>query len=119
MAIVKWRMPDEILERLDEYIDGVRYKSRAHLAACIFLDWLDDQEEDDDEDDAERGSIQADEDDVDDAEAADDDDLEADDDEYDDDLEDDDETPSAALVEHAEEVEALADETEDLEESSE
>ena len=35
------RLPQEILDRLDDKVDGVRYRSRAHLIATAVYDWLD------------------------------------------------------------------------------
>jgi Arc/MetJ-type ribon-helix-helix transcriptional regulator len=104
--VVKWRLPSEVVDRLREHVDGVRYKSVAHLAACIMLDWLEDEEDDE---------LEEEDDELDDEPEA---SIADDDDEADDDEADDDDDAAAAMAEHAEEVAELAEVTEDLSEDA-
>ena len=39
------RIPDEIIEGIDEYVDHIHYRSRAHLITAVLSDWLEDQAE--------------------------------------------------------------------------
>jgi Arc/MetJ-type ribon-helix-helix transcriptional regulator len=34
------RIPNSIIERLDLYVDEIRYRSRAHLITVILMEWL-------------------------------------------------------------------------------
>jgi len=34
------RFPDRVMKALDQYVDGVRYRSKAQLITVILSDWL-------------------------------------------------------------------------------
>ena len=47
------RIPDELIARLDEHVDRIHFRSRAHLITVIISEWLDEQDEEDDYEDDE------------------------------------------------------------------
>jgi len=38
-------IPDIIVEELDKFVDGIRFRSRAHLATIILADWITSQKQ--------------------------------------------------------------------------
>lgn len=41
---ISLRIPDDIPEKLDRFVDGIRYRSRAHLISVILHEWLEREE---------------------------------------------------------------------------
>ena len=37
------RIPKEIIESVDSHVDGVKFRSRAHLITVLVLEWLEKQ----------------------------------------------------------------------------
>jgi metal-responsive CopG/Arc/MetJ family transcriptional regulator len=33
-------IPDKVIEELDTFVDGIKFRSRAHLITCILVDWI-------------------------------------------------------------------------------
>lgn len=38
------RIPDEVIDKLDRYIDGIQYRSRAQLISVILQEWIEERE---------------------------------------------------------------------------
>ena len=45
------RVPDEIIKEIDDYIDNIHFRSRAHLITVVLSDWLEAQKEDEEYED--------------------------------------------------------------------
>jgi len=34
------KVPDKVIEELDSFVDGIKFRSRAHLITAILADWI-------------------------------------------------------------------------------